>query len=422
MLALLCSSLLAAGFSAQPNIVLLTVDTLRADRLGCYGYSFPTSPNLDALAAQSLVFEDCLAEIPLTAPSFAAMLSSLFPRLTGLTRNGMRVRADVPLVQEYFQQAGYFTFAVQSNWTIKNRISGLGRGFSLYEDDFHKGRWGFIKSERYADEVTDVALDILTRRDPQRPFFAWIHYSDPHAPYHWHRNHNPSGATRWGLPTKKRDNTRYDSEVAFTDFHIGRLLEALPKDTIVVFTADHGESLHEHNYLGHGRRVYQTNIHVPLMIRAPGLAPGRTAAPARGIDIAPTLLGLAAISRPTHMLGVDLLKETPPQDRVRILETYGGAVFKLPGLKQKMQTAGPIRQTVVTEGWKLILGAAEPELFYLPEDPYEERNLFSEQQERYKTLRALINEWNAQHPRKPTKSDPLTSEDRRVLESLGYVD
>jgi arylsulfatase A-like enzyme len=419
---MMCSLVLAA-VTAAPNVVFLSVDTLRADRLGCYGYPRPTSPNLDRFARDALVFDDCVCETPLTAPSFGSMLTSLYPRMTGLTRNGLRMPGDAPTVAESFQAAGYQTFCVQSNWTLKGHLSGLDRGFDAYDEGFHRKRWGFIKPERYADEVTRVALEQLARLAPDRRFFCWIHYSDPHAPYRYHRDFSPSGEPGEFSGRRDKVRARYDSEVAFTDHHIGRLLEAIPREnTFILFVADHGESLYEHDYLGHGRRIYQTCIRIPLMVAGPGIAPGRTSIEARGIDIGPTLLALGGLTPLPNMLGMNLLGPDAPLERRRVVETYGGAVPRLPGAKALMADRPPQRQGVLSGGWKLILDeAGRAELFHVCEDSMEETDRAAAEPERVSALRGLIEAWNALHPRGATKAVDLTRDDRQALESLGYL-
>ena len=407
---------------SRPNVVLLSVDTLRADHLGCYGHERDTSPAVDAFAATGLLFEDTVCEVPLTSPSFGSMLSSRYPRETGTTRNGLRMPGHVPLVQERFRDAGYETFCAQSNWTLKAKLSGLDRGFERYDDGFHKKRWGFIKAERVAEEVADTALALLESRDPARPFFAWIHFTDPHAPYTFHRKHNPAGKRPFRQPREEKVGIQYDSEVAYCDAHIARVLAALPENTAVVFTADHGESLWEHDYLGHGRRIYQPGLHIPLAIRAPGLAPGRTAAPARGIDIGPTLLGLAGIAPAEGMLGIDLLAAPPAPDRVRVVETYGGAVPNLPGARAMMADAPPMRQGAIADGWKLILDGDDAELFDLATDPGELENRSDFQPDRLEALRAHIAAWDAATARVEPGEEDLSAEDMRALEALGYVE
>lgn len=419
------SVILAAVLSA-PNLVFISVDTLRADHLGCYGYPYDTSPNLDSLSTASLVFDDMVCEVPLTSPSFCAMMSSRFPRSTGTTRNGLRLPEGIPTVAEQFHAAGYETICVQSNWTLKASLSGLDRGFDVYEDAFRKKRWGFIKAERDADEVTRIALELLASRDIQKPLFAWFHYSDPHAPYKLHRNFNVAKSMK-GMDRKTRKiRVNYDSEIAYTDANIGRLLEALPKEnTFVVFVGDHGESLFEHGYLGHGRRIYQNGLHIPFMIRGPGVAAGRSAFPARGIDVGPTLLALAGLEPMPGMMGVDLLSGAAGLDgagRARVVETYGGAVPRLPGARAIMAGRPPQRQGVLLDGWKLILDGQKAELFELGRDPKEERNLADTYPERTAELRRLVQQWDKSIARVSGTRAKLSEDDIEALRSLGYVE
>jgi len=425
LFAVLACIVILAGIAAAapPNVLFLSADTLRADYLGCYGHHCDTTPFLDKLASESLVFEDCVCEVPLTNPSFGAMLTSLYPRMTGTSRNGLRMPEDVPLVQEVFQTAGYHTACVQSNWTLKGHLSGLDRGFDIYEDDFHEKRWGLIKPERSGENVTDTALALLAARDTSKPFFFWVHYSDPHAPYEYHREFNRTGKRPWRLTLHERVRVKYDTEIAYMDAQIARLFEQIPKDTVVLFVADHGESLYEHNYLGHGRRIYHTNIHVPLYVRAPSVKPGRSQLPACTMDVGPTLLGLAGLTAPPGMLGHNLINNPPQPDRMRFIETYGGAVPKIPGAKLLMGNTGPMRSGLVYKEWKIITGSGV-ELFQIDSDPDELIDLASqdEQAGRIEKFKALVETWQKAHPRGETEAVPLSRDDRDALQSLGYFD
>jgi len=407
--------------AAPPNVVLLSVDTLRADHLGCYGYKKATSPNLDRFAEGALLFEDAVCEVPLTAPSFGAMLTSRPPRLNGTTRNGLRLPEGLQTATQIFQAAGFQTFGVQSNWTAKAKLSGIERGFDEYDDDFHEKRWGLIKPERSGGEVTRLALEYLAKRDPAKPFFAWFHYSDPHAPYVKHAGFDVWGKPLWQLNKVDKVRAKYDSEIAFVDAEIAKVLAALPENTAVLFVADHGESLYEHDYLGHGRRIYQNNMHIPFILRAPGVAPGRSAAPVRGIDVGPTLLGLAGLAPADTMLGLNVLSATIPEDRARIVETYGGAVPKLPGAKAVMGDRGPIRQGVLLQGWKLIIDGKREELYHLPKDPGELKNLAKTEPGKVKELRAQIDAWELAHPHADEKETVLSEDDKAALEAFGYL-
>ena len=154
------------------------------------------------------------------------------------------------------------------------------------------------------------------------------------------------------MPLREQVRARYDSEVAYTDFHVQRLLDALPEETIIVFVADHGESLLEHGYVGHTRRIHQTTLHVPLLVHGPGITPGRTQAPARGIDIAPTLLGLAGLPPTQGMQGCDLLHAPPSSGRLRIVETYGGDIPETPEERAALASRPPMLMGALHEGWK----------------------------------------------------------------------
>ncbi|NUM56795.1 MAG: sulfatase [Candidatus Hydrogenedentes bacterium] len=414
---------LLAAMSAAPDVFIVSVDTLRADRLGCYGYTHPTTPNIDAFANDALIFDDCVAEVPLTSPSFGAMLTSRYPRMNGAARNGLPLPPGVPALTEQFKAAGYQTVCVTSNWTLKADLSGLDRGFDVYDDGFKDKRWGFMIAERFADDVTKSALKLLNERDAGKPMFAWFHYSDPHAPYKFHDKFHPVGKPLWKMTEVEATRARYDSEVAYTDSEIGKVLDALPKENaVILFVADHGESLHEHEYLGHGRRLYHNSIRVPCILRAPGVAPGRSNAPARLVDIAPTLLSLAELPPMKDMFGVDLINHSPPMDRARVVETYGGAVPGVPGAKAVMTARPPMRQSVIKGEWKLIVGGPGPELFNLRTDPGELKNLIDEEKPRAAELRALIDEWDEKTPKGTTEAAELSDEDVDALKSLGYVE
>lgn len=418
------TAVLLAAFAAAPNVVIISVDTLRADRLSCYGYQHPTSPNIDALAARGVLFEDMVCEVPLTAPSMGAMLSSRVPRSTGLTRNGLPMPGDIPLVAERFQAAGYQTLCVQSNWTLKADMSGLDRGFEVYEDDFNKRRWGFLVAERDAKEVNKIALDLLARRDAERPLFLWVHYSDPHAPYKWRRKFNAANADRRQLDTEGDIGARYDSEVAYTDWHIGEVLNALPKEnTFVVFVADHGESLMEHGYLGHGRKIYHNNLHIPFIVAGPGIETRRSDAPVRGLDFGPTVLGLAGLEPLPGAAGVDALRNAPGEDRIRIVETYGGAAI-VPGMKEEMAEAGPLFQSLIAMPWKLIReggGVDEAELFDLSGDPGELKDMSEADRARVEALSKALDAWVEGHPLGELENEDLGEDDLEALKNLGYL-
>lgn len=416
--------LMFASAATQPDVFFISIDTLRPDRLGFYGFEYNTSPNLDALAADSLVFDNAICEVPLTAPSFGSMLSSRFPRLTGVTRNGIHMPDHVPLVQEQFQAAGYETVCVQSNWTLKADLCGYDRGFDEYADQFKQRRWFLYKKERDARGVTNMALEALINRDPDKPMFAWFHYSDPHGPYQYHRKFDVAHDFEPGNRQMNKVNRNYASEIAYADHEIGRLLKALPKENAyIVFVGDHGESLYEHDYLGHGRHVYQNGLHIPLIVHGPGVEPGRSAREVRGIDVGTTLLALAGIPAPETMLGRIVTGEWPDEPRPRVVETYGGAVINVPGVRKLMVDDPPQRQAAISGPWKLITGDGGDLLFNLADDPKELTNVIAEHSDIATNLRARIEEWSTQYVHgSDAEAVDLTNQDVDALKSLGYIE
>jgi len=410
-------------FAGKPNLVLLSVDTLRADFLGCYGCEWDISPHIDAFAETALVFENAQCEIPLTAPSFAAMFTSRHPRMVGVTRNGLKLDNGIPVITERIRNAGYHTFAVQSNWTLKGKLCGLNRGFDVYNDDYEQRRWGFYKGERGAEDVARIALELLKQRPQDKPFFAWIHFSDPHAPYHCHREYSPVKKSLYKMDRREQARVKYASEVAYADYYIGEVLKAFPENTIVLFAADHGESLYEHGYLGHGRDLHQPCMRVPMMIRAPGVAPGRTCAPVGNMDVGPTLLALTGLDVIPGMLGYNIVADSIPTDRARFMETYGGAVPELPGMKLLLEATSPTYQSVIQEGYKLICPADRPPaLYFLPDDPDEKRNQAGRNPDKMKELESLLAEWDKNCGKRASITIDLLEEDREALKSLGYIE
>jgi choline-sulfatase len=287
----------------RPNVLLVTIDTLRADRLGCYGDAAAATPVLDALAARGGRFPVAVAHAPLTAPSHASILTGLIPLRHGVRDNGRFVLPEtVPTLAEAFRAAGYRTAAFVSGFPLHHRF-GLGRGFDSYDDRLPFGddprRAAHV--ERRAGETTAAARAWLEGAPRESPWLVWIHYFDPHAPY----EPPPEMLSRFaGRP--------YDGEVAFVDAQLGTLVSWLETSgllarTIVLATADHGESLGEHGEDTHGVFVYDSTLRVPWIVAGPGIKAGTTpAVVARGVDVAPTLLDLARVAARGTMDGRSL--------------------------------------------------------------------------------------------------------------------
>lgn len=287
-------AVLAAGTKPRrvdgPNIVLITIDTLRADHLSCYGFPLHTSPNIDKLAGEGVRFQNAYSPIPLTGPAHIALMTSLYPQQHGATINGMHMSArpkPVTLAQ-ILHRLGYRTAAFVSAWPLKKGITGLGRGFDVYNQKFTY-RYKLVNAARDAKDVTTAARRWLKKHHGKRPFFLWLHYFDPHEPYVLRPEfadlpraprsagkHLPANPELTVEETQRL--TAYDSEVAYTDRYVGEVLQQLAemgirKQTLIVLTADHGESLGENEYWGHGDKLYQPIVHIPLILSYPSTIP-----------------------------------------------------------------------------------------------------------------------------------------------------
>jgi arylsulfatase A-like enzyme len=319
--------------NAGINVLLVTVDTLRPDHLSAYGYPRKTSPSIDELASKGVIFDHAFTYWPKTRGSFAAMFTSLYASQHGLTVRDRDLPGFNETLAEVFQKAGYRTGAAVDNGNLDSRL-GYAQGFELYEETW-------IPPERTELERTEVITrfgeEFLARRDDPRPFFLWLHYVNPHAPYDppsehlsrfegdglvprgdelpavvgFHGGVNRKmlveGARTWGDYVD-----RYDAEILLADEHIGRVLKTLHQGphagtTIVALTSDHGESLGEHDYyFDHGDDLFDPSLRIPFVLSFPGLLPAgeRVSAPVSSLDLYPTLLDLAQLPFPTGPPGL----------------------------------------------------------------------------------------------------------------------
>jgi len=418
----------------RPNLILLSVDTLRADHLGLYGYSRKTSPNLDQLLSRGAWFSDATCNVPLTNPSFSSMLTSRYPHQTGATRNGIPMIPGNQTLAQILKDQGYHTAAILSNWPLKARLSGLKPGFDLYDDEFFEKRWLFFNDERDAERVTGQALSWLEQK-PAEPFFLWVHYSDPHAPYLNHPDFSFRSRSRLSVAERNLDD--YDSEIAYADHYIGKLLEALQarefySRTLIVFLADHGESLGEHQYTGHGRNLYQPSLRVPFGLIGPGIPPGRRLdSPVELLDLAPTLLAYTGFTPGPKMLGRNLLPAIQGQAeltrRLIYFETYPGAVPQVKGAEEFRNPQKPIwigfRDGPVKISYSLR--TSRWELFHLGPDPAELHNLAKVTDPGFIEVSERLLAWYHLQEKEGWavgQTDALTDQDRKQFESLGYVD
>jgi len=292
---------LAAGTAAKParDLLLITIDTLRADRLSCYDPAHVRTPNIDGLAAAGTVFSRAFSHVPLTLPAHTSLLTGLTPPAHGVRDNGRFVAPEkLRTLAELLRSRGYATAAFVGGYPLHSRF-GLAQGFDVYDDRFAAAT-GVARefAEARAGDVVDKAL--AWAREPRSPWFLWVHLYDPHDPY------EPPEPFR----TRFKD-APYDGEVAYVDETLGRLLAALrdrglTDDTVVVLTGDHGESLGEHGELTHGFLTYNPALWVPLIVAAPGLEPRRSDEIVAHIDIFPTVCDLLGVPRPEGLEGRSL--------------------------------------------------------------------------------------------------------------------
>ena len=333
----LVSPVISDAASPQPSVVVITVDAMRADHLGSYGYSKSTSPNIDRLMSQGLRFERAWTPEPLTGPAMCSMVTGLEPHDHAATRNGLRMKSGLNSLPKILADNGWKTAAFVGTWTLKNNLTLLGEHFETYGERLERKRWfGILNSEATCEDVTDDALDWLgeeRKKGPEKPFFLWVHYIEPHAPYRFHQDY----ADRIGVNDDQLTKIdRYDTEIAAVDESIARLLAGVrqavdDKDLLVVLTADHGESLGEHNYWGHGRYLYEPSLRIPLGISWNGVIPaGTVSSQATLLDLMPTLLELVGVDFPVDLPGRSWAKTARGADeldeRVGCYQAHRGAV------------------------------------------------------------------------------------------------
>ena len=418
----------------SPHVILITVDTLRADRLSGYGYERPTSPNLDALFATGVRFEVARTVEPLTGPGLSSMVTSLYPHQHGATRNGVRMREGLPSFTKILQRRGYATAAFVSNWTLSDHVSGLGEHFDVFEPVLTRRRWFFWSGESSADDINEAAMEWLRKRrraDPDQRVALWVHYVEPHGPYEYHEEF----AERLGIAdqTAGRRN-RYDTEVAFVDDRIGRFLSSVEEvlgdeDRLVVFTSDHGESLGEHNYWGHGRHCYEPGLRIPLSFSWPGrIPPGTVTAPALIIDISQTLLGLLGLPTQPTFQGYDwspVLVDgaDPPEGRTSWHQAHRGAVKATSS--EQVRQRGLLEVARVAGGTKEILRVTNGNrrLYDLTRDPGEEDSEVDKGSAPSPELAGWLEIVRQGLARSDELPPPvLTDEEIERLRALGYLD
>lgn len=434
-----------------PALLLISVDTTRADHLGAWGYARAKTPNIDALAAAGVRFSRATTVSNNTLPAHVAMLSGLHPQRSGVPRNGYKLGPTAHWAPQELQRAGYDTAAFVSASALSGDL-GLSRGFDSFNDSFDVKEMD--QRQRRGDTSVDAALAWLGE-ERERPFFMWVHLFDPHYPYTPPSPHDtmygsgyagPADGSLeyllsvWGrggrekVPTSAADLQRmidlHDGEIAWMDTQIGRLVQAVDamkgeREVLIVLAADHGESLTEHDYLfDHGEYLYQPSLHIPLIVRPPphwDVSPSVSEAHAQNLDVAPTLLAAAGLA-PSALDGVDLA----PILRGESQETREVALSESCrpwGIEQRSGDAyrnlGKA-QSALDWPWKLIVTPYkhQVELYNLESDPEELRDVASANPEVVDRLAKEIEAWRGG----ALSIDRPDPENMKKLEALGYVE
>lgn len=449
LLALCCAagcerSRATATAQAPPDVLLVTIDTLRADHLSAYGYARQTSPNLDRLAAQGALFEVAYAPSPATMPSHASLFTSRYPLAHGVVRNGIPLGDTLPTLPAMLAEQGYRTAAFVSSYPV-SREFGLARGFAHFDDRLDRDRFAKRRradgnrlqvTDRLGEHTVDAAIAWWTTQPDDAPRFAWVHLYDPHLPYAAPQPYGDAFRRAAPTPLEQRIDA-YDGEILYTDAQLGRLLEASSEDAgarglLTVVTADHGEAFGERGWQGHNRSVFEEEVRIPLVVCWPGVvrAGVRSSALAHLVDVLPTVA--AATGLPAHdrsFAGIDLLPviageaAADPQRTVYLQRPY----YEDSPRARRRDMMG-FGFGVRRGAWKYIeaLEQDRRNLFDLDGDPGEASDLAPAHPDRATELSSRIASWrehelaNAVVPAQVPA--PRSQEVRRKLRALGYAD
>lgn len=391
----------AGPWARGADVLLITVDTLRADSLGFAGNAKASTPLLDRLAAAGRVFTDAHAHNVVTLPSHTNLLTGLYPFQHGVRDNsGFVLDAKVPTLATLLSAAGYQTAAFVGAFPLDARF-GLGRGFATYDDGYARGSnpAQFQMAERRGDQVVEPALRWWqSQKGKQR--FLWVHLYDPHSPY----------APPEPFAGRFRDQP-YLGEIAATDSYLAPLvqpfLDGREPPALVIFTSDHGEALGEHGELTHGLFAYEATLKVPLVIWGPKIAPGSDTRPARHVDVLPTVLDALGVEPPQGLPGRSLLRAVPSE---------GGGDSYFEALTSNLNRGWAPLRGLIRERKKWI-ELPLPELYDLAVDAAESENLFPRERRLAAALRQKLPQESVWPPAKGTVSE----EEAERLRSLGYI-
>lgn len=393
-------------FGAQRNVLLITIDTLRADYLRCNGSTKVATPNLDSLAANGVNFTRARTAVPLTLPSHAGILTGLYPLSHGVRDNG-RFRLDDSFLTlaEVFRNNGYATAAFVGSFVLDHRF-GLDQGFDVYDDGITSDTTLLEnpEAERKADAVFQAFAEWLRNRDRKRPFFAWIHFYDPHAPYDAPRS------------AGKLPSDLYAEEIAYTDSITGLILDEFRRqgmpDVMIAVAGDHGEGLGEHQESTHSILIYNSTLHVPMILTAPGLLPAglKLDALTRTIDLAPTILDFLGIQK-TFGEGTSLREIITQKKQRSGFTSYSESFYS------KLNLGWSELRGLEDEKFHFIM-APNPELYDVQKDPAERVNKISQLSAVATNFRVGLSARLEKQKPDPELMDPETEE---KLRSLGYI-
>jgi arylsulfatase A-like enzyme len=426
--------------SDKPNIVLISIDALRSDRLGCYGYKRNTTPYIDDFAKKAIIFENALTPRPKTTPSMVSVLTGLYPHTHQVRIVWKPLKKKVATLQEILLNKNYTTAAFVGNYVLHEKYSGLGQGFVTYDDRMFEKELNRPIYERKAPAMNKAVFRWLERNYRKR-FFLWVHYQDPHGPYIAPKDYTELFTSSdedlvlanfipryQELPWIKvktgnyidanlyRD--AYDAEIRFCDKYVGELLERLNDlglaNTIIIITADHGESLGEHNYyFEHAQFVYDTCSKVPLLIQMPKITESKIAIKQQVniMNITPTILDMLGYTAPAAIEGRSLLplfSGKPFSDNYIFIERRNDI------------------KAVRTDNWKYIENfyCNNKELYNLRTDPGEEKNIFGKNKKVVKELQNILYRWMNSADAidiKRLKEMQLEAGEKEILKSLGYL-
>jgi arylsulfatase A-like enzyme len=391
--------------SAGPNLVLVTVDTLRADHLGAYGYDRATSPFIDALTREAVVFDSVIAQSSWTKTSMASMLTSTYPETNGVRATDEQLPRELVTLTEALRRAGYFTIGVQTNPWVHPRFN-LAAGFAEYH---------LLPGPPSAATVHQVAIDALRRRG-RSPVFVYLHYMDVHHPY----DPPPSYRTFGERPQDLYDGALRYLDDQLAEFHATLERLGMLENTIFVVTSDHGEEFGEHGGRYHGTTLHREQIEVPWIVSWRKRVPvGRRPGAVRNLDVAPTLLDLVGVTPPTTFQGRSL--------RRRILEPGGDAEASPPWFSQVGLNEGARDRDLLAvgaEGWRYMMDRRSDwqALYDAAKDPAERDDRSAERPDVTSRLRTLCQDYVARHvPTKPVDAIPLDPSLAERLRKLGYL-